>query len=216
MKNVILITLLTSILISCSISDDEWKKLGSKLEAIKKEDQRYRSKMDSVGKVEGWQSKTVENLWEKQRILDSANLKQLDELIDKFGYPPKVKVGDLSYVPFQVLQHSDDSTMATYFDLIVGAGKNGDLPMREVAQFQDRVLVARKQPQDYGTQISMEFKQNPKTGTQYDSMYLWEVRDIKNVNTRRISVGLDSLEIQLRRYGIDPLKRYLIRGTPPQ
>jgi hypothetical protein len=216
MKSAIQFIVLISVLSGCSISDKDWKNLGDQLEAIKKEDLRYRSKMDSVGKVEGWQSKTIEQLWEKQRILDSTNLKQLDKLIDKFGYPSKARVGDLSYVPFQVLQHADDSTMATYYDLIIGAGKNGDLPMREVAQFQDRVLVARKQPQDYGTQISIDFKQHPKTGMKYDSMYLWEVRDIANVNERRIKAGLDSLEAQLKRYGIDPSKRYLIRGSPPQ
>lgn len=196
---------------SCGISNENWSDVKVKLGEIKKKDQQFRGTMDSIRRVEGWNSKSLEDLWDKQRLLDSVNLLAVDEIINQVGYPGKDKVGELSEVPFQVLQHAGDSVMATYYNLILGAGKHGDLRMKDVAQYQDHVLVKREQPQEYGTQVSLEFKQDPATGERYDSLFLWEVRDRAHVNDRRISVGLDSLEHQLRRYGIDPAVNFIIR-----
>lgn len=196
---------------SCGISDSQWDKVRAHLSEIKKNDQRYRPQMDSIGRVEGWGSKAVEALWEKQKALDSANLVAIDGMISKYGYPPKLKVRDMVDVPFLVIQHANDSAMATFYEVIIGAGKNGDLRMNDVAQFQDHVLMVNKQPQEYGTQIWIDFKEHKTTGERYDSVYLWPVRDHTKLNAKRLSVGLDSLESHLGRYGIDPAKGYLIR-----
>ncbi len=198
---------------SCGISDSQWEKARVQLAEIKKSDQRYRPQMDSVGRVEGWGSKSVEALWEKQKALDSANLVAIDRLISQYGYPSKLKVGDMVEVPFLVIQHADDSAMATFYEVVIGAGKNGDLRMRDVAQFQDHVLMVNKQPQEYGTQIWIDFKEYKATGERYDSVFLWPVRDRTQLNEKRLSVGLDSLESHLRRYGIDPAKGYLLRRS---
>lgn len=200
-------------LVSCSVSEETWKEVKAQLAVIKERDQRFRSKMDSVARIEGWRSKTVADLWEKQHDLDSANLAEVDDLITRFGYPPKTFVGEFADVPFEVIRHSDDSVMNAYLPLIIGAGKNGDLRMDQVASFEDRVLVAQQQPQEYGTQIWIDFKKNPKTGESYDSVYLWPVRDRSRVETKRAAVGLDSLGRQLRRYGIDPSQGYLLKYT---
>ncbi len=206
--NFILLSLAAS---SCGISDSQWEKVRLQLEGIKKSDQQYRPQMDSIGKIEGWDSKAVEALWEKQKDLDSVNLISIDQIISKFGYPPKSKVGALTEVPLAILQHANDSTMGTYYEVIIGAGKNGDLRMRDVAQYQDHVLMMKRQPQEYGTQIWIDFKEDIATGKRYDSLYLWPVRDMDHINERRFSVGLDSLQSHLRRYSIDPTKGYLIR-----
>ena len=198
---------------ACGISDSQWEKARVQLSEIKKNDQRYRPLMDSAGRAEGWGSKTVEALWEKQKALDSANLVAIDRLISQYGYPSKLKVGDMAEVPFLVIQHADDSAMATFYEVVIGAGKNGDLRMRDVAQFQDHVLMVNKQPQEYGTQIWIDFKEYKATGERYDSVFLWPVRDRTQLNEKRLSVGLDSLESHLRRYGIDPAKGYLLRRS---
>ena len=196
---------------SCGISDSQWEKVRIQLAEVKKSDQRYRPQMDSVGRIEGWGSKAVETLWEKQKAIDSTNLIAVDRIITKCGYPPKSKVGELSDIPFVVIQHADDSTLITYYEVIVGAGKNGDLKMKDVAQFQDRALMMQKLPQEYGTQVWIDFKEDKITGKRYDSLYLWKVRDFAHVDKKRSSVGLDSLDKHLGRYGIDPAKGYLIR-----
>jgi hypothetical protein len=198
---------------ACTVSEKTWLEVKSQLSVIQERDQRYRSKMDSVGRIEGWQSKAVEQLWENQRKLDSVNLAEVDNIIAKYGYPPKDRVGELSLVPFEVIRHSDDSIMASYLQLIIGAGRNGDLRMDQVASFEDRVQVALRQPQEYGTEIWIEFKKDPKTGERYDSLYLWPVRDLPHIDQKRLGVGLDSLSRHLRHLGIDPAIGYRLRKS---
>lgn len=169
--------------------------------------------MDSVGRSEGWQSETIANLWEKQRSLDSANLVILDQIITRYGYPPREKVGELSLVPLDVLRRANEAIRAEYVNLVIGAGRNADIPMRDVAAYCDEVLMMQRVPQEYGTQVWIEYKDDPVTGQRLDSLYLWPVRDFTNVDSRRLSVGLDSLAQHLRRFGIDPGKRYLIRQS---
>lgn len=205
--------LLTACLFACSVSEKTWEKVKGDLTVIRERDQKYRLKMDSVGRVLGWRSEAVGQLWEKQRILDSINLVEVDKVISKYGYPSRANVGELCTVPFEVIRHAPDSVMADYLQLIVGAGKNGDLRMDQVATFEDRVLIALRQPQEYGTQIWIDYKQNPKTGERYDSVYLWPVRDPGRLNSKRISVGLDSISTHLGRFGIDPVKGYLLKKS---
>ncbi len=197
----------------CSVSEKDWQTVSAELSAIRERDQRYRTKMDSVARVEGWSSDAVEKLWEEQRILDSVNLASLDRIITRFGYPSKQNVGDLSSVPFEVLSHADDSIMTSYLNLILGAAKNGDLRMDQVAVYEDKVLVTLQQPQEYGTQIWIDFKVNPKTGERYDSVYLWPLRNPELIDSKRVGVGLDSLSKQLRLFGIDPDKGYILRKS---
>ncbi len=208
------ILLFVTLLSGCArIPDAAWEDARAKLEAMRNLDQQYRKSMDSVGRKEGWQSKAIADLWEKQRRLDSVNLEALDELISRFGYPPRSKVGDLCQVPFDLLRHSDESIRAQYVDMIVGAARDGDLLMRDAAAFQDEVLMMQRVPQEYGTQVWIEYKENRHTGDRYDSLFLWPVRDLPNIDARRHSVGLDSLSQHLRRFGMDPKLKYLIRKS---
>lgn len=202
------------LLSSCSgISDSAWNQVRSELTTMHTLDQRYRKSMDSVGRSEGWQSKAVADLWEKQRSLDSANQVRLDKVITRYGYPPRSKVGDLSVVPLDVLRHADEAVRAEYLNLVIGAGRNGDIPMRDMAVYYDEVLMLQRVPQEYGTQVWIEYKTDSVIGERLDSLYLWPVRDFPNVDSRRLSIGLDSLAHHLRRFGMDPEKRYLIRKS---
>lgn len=192
---------------------DDWTNLKTELLAIQEQDQRYRKQMDSLGRLVGWQSDAVEQLYDKQRLLDSANLNSIERIIDEFGYPSKEHVGELSIVPFEVIEHCSDSVKINHLELILGAGAHGDIPMRQVAVFQDKILLAQRQPQEYGTQIWIEFIENQKTGERYDSVYLWPVRNVATVDQRRHEVGLDSIAIQLRRFNIDPKKGYVLKKS---
>ncbi len=212
MKPLVVVVLL--FLFACQgVSDTTWKRVRTELSDIQEKDKRYRIPMDSIARKEGWKSKHIEELWTNQRILDSANLVAVDRLLSRYGYPPAAKVGPLSQVPFDVIRHADDSVQAIYCEIIVGAGKNGDLRMSEVASFYDQVLMMERVPQEYGTQVWIEYKKNPETGERYDSVYLWPVRDMPNIDAKRLAAGLDSLSAHLRRFGIVPSKGYLIRKS---
>ena len=202
---------LTFIGCTSGIDDKEWGKVKASLTSIRERDQQYRKEMDSIGKVNGWQSKEMKELWINQKTLDSANLLEIKEIIQKHGFPPKEKVGEGVETIFLVLQHSTDSVRAEYCDLVVAAAKKGDLPMSQVAFYQDQVLIRQQLPQEFGSQIWIDNKLDPKTGEKYDSLYVWKIRDPENVNKRRKSAGLDSLEIYLRHLDIDPLLGYTLR-----
>lgn len=208
-----LLPALLLIVAACAPDDSAYQALKDELTTIRERNQRYRMHMDSVARKEGWQSDAVAELYEKQRELDSVNLAAIDGIITRFGYPSKARVGGLSTVPFEVLRHCDEPVKADYLDLVVGAGQSGDIPMNLVAVFEDRVLVSQKQPQRYGTQIWIEFVEDRKTGERYDSVYLWPVRNPGSVEARRAAAGLDSLTDQLRHYGIDPSKGFLLRKS---
>lgn len=213
MKQVVYIIIIALIAGACRFNEKDWSDLRKELTRVKHYEQLHRTTMDSLGRTEGWQSKKIEILWAKQKVLDSLNLESVDRIINKYGFPTKEKVGELTETVFLVLQHSKD--MANYYELIVGAGKKGDLQMRDVAPYQDRVLLSRRVPQEFGTQVWIDYKVDAKTGEQYDSLYLWEVRDPKNVNARRLAAGLDSLETSLRRFNINPETGYVIRRSNP-
>lgn len=201
------------VFLGCGPSETSWQEAKEQLKTIRERDRRYRSQMDSIARIEGWQSATIERLYDEQHKLDSVNLADLEALISRLGYPSRQRVGDLAQVPFDVIQHSGDSIMINYLELVLGAGANGDLPMNQVAAFHDRILVAQRQPQEYGTQIWIDFIEDRKTGDRYDSVYLWPVRNSATVDARRIGAGLDSLADHLRRYNIDPRKGYVLKKS---
>lgn len=205
------IPVLIILALGCVQPDKAWQGAREKLELIRERDQRYRKQMDSIGRIEGWQSEAIARLYDEQRKLDSVNLADVEALIDQFGYPSKDRVGDLAIVPFDVIQHSGDSVMINYLEVILGAAANGDLPWSQVAVFHDRILIAQRQPQEFGTQIWIEFIEDKKTGQRYDSVYLWPVRNYATVDERRREAGLDSLATHLRRYNIDPARGYLVK-----
>jgi hypothetical protein len=200
-------------LVGCGPSDATWEKVRIELVNIHEKDQRYRAQMDSVGRKLGWDSEAVRSLWLKQHALDSENLVSVDRILTQCGYPPQSKVGDLVDIPFEVIRRADDSTLSTYYEVIVGASREGGLNNREVAQYQDNVLMIQRFPQEYGTQISVEFVEDASTGKSYDSVFLWPIRNPESVDARRHSMGLDSIANHLRRLGIDSAKGYVIRKS---
>ncbi|MBL7852727.1 MAG: hypothetical protein JNN04_17615 [Cyclobacteriaceae bacterium] len=213
MRSFSVVLLAMVILMACGTSLTSQDELKSALTGVREQHQLYRLQMDSVAKIEGWQSPTIQRLYEGQRKLDSVNLAEVEEIIDRYGYPRKDLVGELARVPFEVIRHSGDSVMINYSEIILDAGINGDLPMDQVASFYDQILVAQRQPQEYGTQVWIDFIENKKTGVRYDSLYLWPVRNYTSVDARRISAGLDSLANHLRRYNIDPAKGYVLKKS---
>ncbi len=213
LRTIYIILLLATVGCTNQKQEEAWQKVRKELETIREQAQRYRKPMDSIGRLHGWRSEAVEQLYDQQRKLDSINLRSLEQIIDHYGYPTREHVGELSIIPFEVIEHSPEAVMISYLEIILGAGANGDIPMRRVALFHDRVLLAQRQPQEYGTQIWIDFVENQKTGERYDSIYLWPVRNYADVDNRRLRVGLDSMAIHLRNYNIDPSKGYTLKKT---
>ena len=97
---------------------------------------------------------------------DKLNLKRIEKIIDKYGYPSIQLVGKpTNKAVWFVIQHSDKEIIEKYFPLIERAGKKNDIPMTLVAMMQDRLLMYQEKEQIYGTQGSGREIINPISKT---------------------------------------------------
>lgn len=209
-----LVYLLLVLLCACEKkSEPDWEALKSQLEVIGEDDQLYRDDLDSVANRFGWQSLEMQALWGKQKKLDSADLAQVEMILSTYGFPPSAKVGKSNEAIFYTLQHSPDSIMLKYYDVITKAGDDGELPKSVVALYVDRVLMNKGEPQIYGSQIRVEYKTDAK-GQKYDSIFLWKLKDPEQVEGLRTKMGLPPLRDYLKNFEIDPDKGYLIKYAP--
>jgi hypothetical protein len=131
-----------------------------------------------------------------QHEADAANLRRLDEIIARHGWPGVSLVGEEgSRAAFLVLQHGDVATQERYLPLVQQAAAAREIAPGLAAMLEDRVLMQRGQPQIYGTQLRVD----PATR----QMSLWPVRDEAAVDQRRAGVGLTPLAEYLTNFGIE-------------
>ena len=79
--------------------------------------------------------------------------------------------------------------------------QSDQLRKTSLAMMEDRILMADKKPQKYGTQVT----KNKAT----DKWELYQLANPEHVNERRLEVGFGPIESYLKRWDIDfdPLKR---------
>lgn len=117
---------------------------------------------------------------------DSINLQKIEKIISQYGYPGKTLVGEpANKSAWYVIQHS--TKIGKYLPLIKEAGKNKEIPFTWVAMMEDRYLMQSGQEQIYGTQGSGEFWE--ENGKEYETEYIWPIKDPGNVNERRKKAG---------------------------
>jgi hypothetical protein len=93
---------------------------------------------------------------------------------------------------FIIVQHANKFTRNKYFKKFEEYSKTGYLAPRSLALMQDRMLMDNNQPQIYGTQIIVK----------NDKQSIWPIKDGEKVDERRLNIGLDSLSIYLRGFGL--------------
>jgi hypothetical protein len=131
-----------------------------------------------------------------QAALDSANVRRLEEIIARHGWPGRSLVGqDGSVAAFLVLQHADQAAQERHLPLVRAAAQAGELLPSMAAMLEDRVRMRRGEKQLYGTQL--------RTAPGSSSPVLWPVEDEANVDARRAAVGLPPLATYLRGFGIE-------------
>jgi len=180
------------------------KTLALKLEAISKEDIKYRQHHGEMKERHGLNSPEVKSLMANQSKIDSANLKTVIDIIKELGaYPGKSLVGiEASKTAFYVLQHAPLEIRTNYLDMILEAAESNELSPRNAATFHDQCLADQGKPQLYGTYIKTGNYTNPTTGYVYDTTYLWKIQDTLSIDSVRKSKGLIPLEKYLNGYGI--------------
>ena len=170
--------------------------LTAQLDSIHAKDQKYRQMINDVEAKHGYESKEMQDLWKTINKTDSANLIQVSNILEKYGWLGADAVGEQGNATiFLVIQHADLKTQEKYLPMMRQAVKNGKAKGSELALLEDRVAMRQGKKQIYGSQISRDLK----TG----KYFVAPIEDEANVNKRRASVGLMPLEDYARHFNIE-------------
>lgn len=133
--------------------------------------------------------------------VDSINIKHVEEIIKKHGWPTYSMVGKVAADgAFMVIQHSNPTIQKKYLNQLLDAAKNKEASSESVALLQDRIMTNESHYQIYGTQVFQ--MKDPSTGKLSKYTY-FPIKDEENVDKRRIEMGLCPLKDYLKMFGID-------------
>jgi hypothetical protein len=131
-------------------------------------------------------------LWDKQNVLDAANMKRLAELLAQHGWPTR-DAGDASNTAFLIIQHADLEQQRRYLPMMQAAQKRGDLSAAELGMLEDRILMREGKPQRYGSQLTKgddgKFRFHP-------------IEDEAHVDERRAAIGMEPMSSYAAHFGL--------------
>ncbi|WP_028376249.1 BT_3928 family protein [Leeuwenhoekiella sp. MAR_2009_132] len=166
--------------------------LKNKLDSISRYDQLYRpllqesdpDKREKLAQDLGIAKEDYTgDLWKKQRMIDTSNLKIIKTILDNYGYPGKSLVGEpTNLIALEVIRHNPIQ-IEEYLDLFKKAAAQGEIPMTQVAALEDKYLMQQRKEQLYGTQAQI---------TAANGFFIWPIKDPESVNERRAAAGFTS------------------------
>ncbi|MGA2254856.1 MAG: DUF6624 domain-containing protein [Thermoguttaceae bacterium] len=127
----------------------------------------------------------------KLKEIDRQNTMWLKKIVEQYGWPGKSLVGeDGAHSAWLLIQHADQDVpfQKRSLELLKAAVKQGEASPRDFAYLTDRVRIAEKKKQLYGTQfiiVEGKFKPHP-------------IEDEENVDDRRKGIGLEPLADYLK------------------
>ena len=185
--------------ISCGqgeIKNEFNKSLADKLDSVLIEDQKYRKIFFEIEGKYGVQSKERNDLGKVIREKDSINKILVTSILDNYGWLGREAVGENgSAALYLVIQHSDPATQEKYLPMMREAVRNGKALGTNLAYLEDRVALGHGRKQIYGSQLY----RNDTTLI----FYFAPIEDEANVNKRRASVGLNTIEDRAREFGFE-------------
>lgn len=150
-------------------------------------DQNPRGYLITISKTDPQNSEALSRYWNEMQHNDSINMRRTVELLDKYGWIRKSKVGTANQALFFVIQHASPDIIDKYIPLFETAAKDNEIPKDLFAKMYDRQLLYAGKPQKYGTQ---KVRKDPAT----KEMVLWKIENPDNVNALRKEMGLPPLE----------------------
>jgi hypothetical protein len=163
----------------------DYKNIAEKIIELKNADLTLRNKLVQNGLLsEGYN--------EQMKELHNENAKILNEIINTIGYPTIDKVGkEANEATWLVIQHSIEQPifMKKCVKLLKKAVNENKADLKSLAYLTDRIAVFEGKPQLYGTQFDWDENENLSPNI-FD--------DLTKVNERRKSIGLNTLEEQIK------------------
>lgn len=171
------------------------QKLVATLDQVYMDDQKLRHQIDGIEKKYGWESDEMSHHWKKIHVMDSINLKKVTQILDTKGWLGADKIGpNGNSTLFLVIQHADVETQKKYLPMMREAAKDNRAHPANLALLEDRVAMHEGKRQIYGSQI----QRNQTTG----EYFVYPLQDPDNVNKRRSSVGLGTIESYVMNWNI--------------
>lgn len=138
-----------------------------------------------------------QQLLRAQQKIDLDNLKLLDSIVCKFGWPSTDAVGQrASFDAFFIVQHAELSVQESYLPRLQKAAATKQAQPSQVAILEDRINVRNKRPQRYASQLCFL-----KGGG-----YAWqpiENEDEAAIDIARESVGLGTIKSYAANFKIE-------------
>ncbi len=199
----LLLVLWTNSPLSAQNADDgaaQYKALRQELIKRGNEDQKYRDELATLMKelagADGERvMKSFVALIKKQNKIDKRNMKRLEEMIARYGWPTKRMVGkEASESAFLIVQHADLVSQQKYFPLLKAAAMKKEARPDHVAMMEDRMLMGEGKKQIYGTGL--------RTDDVTKELKLWPIENEEEVDARRAAVGLPPMAEYLKMMGL--------------
>ncbi|MDD7914424.1 DUF6624 domain-containing protein [Polaribacter ponticola] len=171
------------------------KSLTKILDKIYFDDQSTRNQIRTKEKKYGRNSKEMDAFWQLILKNDSINLIKVSKILDSRGWPDKKLIGSRgSSTLFLVIQHANKETQEKYLPMVLKAVEHNNLPKRQFAMFYDRLVLRRGERQVYGTQLAIN--------NESKKPYVLPLKDPKNVDKRRIKMGLNTMQENMNRWNL--------------
>lgn len=130
-------------------------------------------------------------LVDEQERTDSINRSVVDSLL-RNGWPEGLSEQSNATI-WLIIDHGDVDYQERYLPLIEQQAARGVISAADYATLSDRVNVRRQRPQRYGTQTGYA----QRDGEVFT--YVYPIEDVERLDSLRLTVGLDSMHIYLRR-----------------
>ena len=164
------------------------------LEQTYDHDQQPRFFLDTLQRRYGSNSPEVNKYWQYINAQDSTNRKVVASIIDTYGWlSPDETSPKANAAIILVIQHADIETQIKYLPALKNAISEGKVKPDKYAYLSDRIKMNTGYYQTYGTQIGSDYKGN---------LCFWPIEDEPDVNKRRVSMGLDSIQYYAKNFNI--------------
>lgn len=163
------------------------------LDSVYRDYHNNKMKEVSIKNEFGEGSEEFKRLKQTVQERDSVNLKIVTDVLDTYGWLGRGTVGFIgNYTLALIIQQAGLGVQEKYLPVVMSAFQSKDIEAYDYAMIYDRVTLRRGQPQLYGSVMVSIGNKN----------YVAPITDVDNVDKRRASLGLSSMNGYLKNCGM--------------